>query len=191
LSSVRFLDENEVAEIAGLVASESHRLAHLVDNLIMRSRADIEQLSFKSEDLTLSQVLRSSWRVMGLDPGQLTIQGDGEIRGDRERIRHIFVNLFDNSIRHGSLPVQVEIREATDRVSAHVTDSGSGFDVSKFDQASDPYEASRDGHRPDHVGLGIPVSRMLAQHMGGDLEFRDGATVVMLPAVPTVQPAHA
>jgi signal transduction histidine kinase len=191
LSSARFLAEHEVAEIAGLVASESRRLAHLVDNLILRSRADIERLAFRSEELTLSSLLRSSWRDMGLDAQDLGIEGDGEVHGDHHRLQHIFVNLFDNSIRHGSPPVTVEISRSVGLVRARVTDSGAGFDQAAYEGAFGDYEARRSPHRPDHVGLGLGVSRMLAQHMGGNLEFNDGATIVILPAVTTAQPARA
>jgi signal transduction histidine kinase len=182
LSAGRFLDPDEVAEIAELVAVESRRLAHLVDNLVLRSRSEIDKLTFNSEDLNLPEVMRSSWGVLGLDPDSLTIVGDGWTRGDRERLQHIFVNVFDNSIRHGSIPVAAEIVEDSGSVSVRVTDAGPGFDIEVLERALLKYEGGGDTHRPDHVGLGLPVSRMLAEHMEGAVTVTGEGVVVTFPA---------
>jgi len=189
LSAVRFLDAGEVAEIAELVAVESRRLAHLVDNLVLRSRSEIDKLTFNSEDLNLRLVMRDSWNVLGIDPDDLTIVGDGWTRGDRERLQHIFVNIFDNSIRHGSTPVTAEIVEDSGSVTVRVTDAGPGFDIEVLERALLKYEGGGDTHRPDHVGLGLPVSKMLAEHMEGHLTITGEAVIVTFPA--TLVPVDA
>lgn len=190
LSSMRLLDVDEVGEIATLVASESRRLAHLVDNLVLRSRSGIDRLTFRSEELRLEPLLRSSWRVLGLDADELIIEDDATVVGDRERLQHIFVNLFDNSIRHGRLPATVTISTADSTALLRFSDDGPGLDVGMSALALEVYGGRRDRHRPDHVGLGLPVSRMLVEHMSGELRVEDEGVVVTLP-VPAVVAAPA
>lgn len=181
LSSMRLVNAAEVGEIADLVASESRRLAHLVDNLVLRSRSGIDKLTFRSEELQLEPLLRSSWRVLGLDAGDLQVEEDATVVGDRERLQHVFVNLFDNSIRHGRLPVVVTVAVTTDCATLRFTDGGSGLDEAASARAFEAYASQRDPHRPDNVGLGLPVSRMLAEHMAGGLRIENRAVVVTLP----------
>jgi signal transduction histidine kinase len=181
LNSTLFLSAEEVAEIAHLVATESRKLAHLVDNLVMRERADIARLALRVEDLDLSNVLRAAWRVLGLKTSQLVIEGESNVRGDRGRLQHIFVNLFDNCVRHGALPVTVRVEEIADRTQARISDAGPGFGMVQSSTV-EGHNGLRDVNRPDHVGLGLPVSRMLAQQMDGSLSIEDGSIVVTLPA---------
>ena len=69
-------------------------------------------------------------------------------------------------------------------VSATVRDSGPGIASEILERAVLRYEGGGDKHRPDHVGLGLPVSKMLAEHMGGQLRLTGDSVVVTFPAAP-------
>ena len=180
LGSMTLLDVTEVGEIANLVASESRRLAHLVDNLVLRSRSEIDKLAFRREDLQLEPLLRASWRILGLDPEILTIEGEATVIGDRERLQHVFVNIFDNTIRHGALPATATITRSGHLVAIRFSDQGAGIDDSYRLHEFGRGDQRRDRHRPDHVGLGLPVSRMLAENMSGVLRIDRGSVVLEL-----------
>lgn len=185
LSSGVFAHE-ETVEIATLVATESRRLAHLVDNLVYQSRSEIGTLASSGETVVLRDSLQAAWHLLGLDAGALQVDGDDNVTGDRRRLEHIFVNLFDNSARHGSLPVHVEIRNGNGEVAVRFIDEGAGITDGR-QKLFGRYEVEGDGHRPNTIGLGLPVSRMLARHMAGDIKIDDeGAVVLVLPMAKTV-----
>ncbi len=179
LSSGVFAQE-EIVEIAGLVATESRRLAHLVDNLVYQSRLDIGTLASSGETVVLRDSLLTAWNLLGLDNGSLHVDGDENVKGDRRRLEHIFVNLFDNSARHGSLPVSVEIRSGNGEVAVRFRDGGPGI-IDDRQKLFGRYDVEGDGHRPNTIGLGLPVSLMLARHMAGDMDIDNGAVVMVLP----------
>lgn len=157
LSSGVFAHE-ETVEIAALVTTESRRLAHLVDNLVYQSRSEIGTLASSGETVVLRDSLQAAWHLLGLDSGALHVDGDENVTGDRRRLEHIFVNVFDNSARHGSLPVN--------------EDGGPGITDDR-QKLFGRYDIEGDGHRPNTIGLGLPVSRMLARH-GRRHQYRRG-----------------
>ncbi len=174
-------DHEETVEIAALVATESRRLAHLVDNLVYQSRSEIGTLASSGETVVLRDSLQAAWQLLGLDSDALHVAGDESATGDRRRLEHIFVNLFDNSARHGSLPVNVEVTNGNGQVTVRFEDGGSGI-ASDRQKLFGRYDVESDGHRPNTIGLGLPVSRMLARHMAGDMSIdADGAVVIVLP----------
>ena len=73
LASGNGRDPVEASELAQLVATESGRLAHLVDNLVLRSRADIARLAFSSEVVSVRESVERAWSALGLDPDRLNI----------------------------------------------------------------------------------------------------------------------
>ncbi len=169
---------DETVEIATLVATESRRLAHLVDNLVYQSRLEIGTLASSSEPVVVRASLLAAWRLLGLDTGALHVDGDQNVTADRRRLEHIFVNLFDNSARHGSLPVSVEISNGNGQVAVRFQDQGAGITGDR-QKLFGRYDVEGDGHRPNTIGLGLPVSRMLARHMAGDIIIEDNGGVVM------------
>jgi len=100
---------------------------------------------------------------------------------DREYFRQIMVNLILNAVevsRHGE---SVNIRSAASSgdVSIEVSDQGPGLTPEQQEHIFEPFYTTKStGH-----GLGLAVSRELAQSMGGTLYFRPearpGATFVL------------
>ena len=112
----------------------------------------------------------------------------GSASGDRDRIQQVLVNLLDNAVKYGAAPVKVHAYRTDGVIRICVADHGPGIALAdqsrifeKFYRA-DPQLA----RSPGGTGLGLYISRELAQRMGGSLdlnsELGSGATfVVELP----------
>lgn len=78
-------------------------------------------------------------------------------------------NLLTNAMKHGGDSVHVDLGERGDVVFAAVLDDGPGVSdglqsaIFGRDESEDGTTASR--------GIGLPVARELARHMGGDLTY--------------------
>jgi signal transduction histidine kinase len=119
--------------------------------------------------------------------------GDGAaLRADPERVQQILTNLLTNAIKFtdagGSVRVEAEARDGS--VHIHVTDTGRGIAPAMLESVFDPF-VQVDRHRTEQsqqgVGLGLAISRALAQGMGGDVSVRSEVGVgsrftVTLPA---------
>lgn len=98
---------------------------------------------------------------------------DLTIRGDRERVLQVLVNLGANALKftpHGEIRIEA-VAEETGLVSLHVSDSGIGIPAERLASIFDPFTQVRStaAERDGGVGLGLAISRELAHRMGGVL----------------------
>jgi signal transduction histidine kinase len=111
--------------------------------------------------------------------------GPGRIRavGDPARVRQIVRNLLTNAERYGGSVVTIDITKVDDRVVVAVADDGPGLPRQEWDKIFEPYHR---GHhtpgRPGSVGIGLAISRQLAELMGGTLTYtyEQGRSVFVL-----------
>lgn len=99
-------------------------------------------------------------------------------RTDAQRVEQILVNVLGNAIRHTPGDSQVVVRmEHRDRVArVQVEDEGPGIPEDQVDRVFDVYE-TKAGEERRGTGLGLPLSRRLAQLLRGNLyaEVHPGA----------------
>jgi signal transduction histidine kinase len=101
--------------------------------------------------------------------------GTSVIVTDPVRLNQILVNLLSNALRHspagGTVRVTVTPNGAT--VTFSVVDQGPGVLAEHRDRLFEPFERF-DPHSGLGTGLGLPVSRRLAEVLGGDLRLTSG-----------------
>jgi len=112
------------------------------------------------------------------------------LRTDPVRLEQILVNLLSNAVRHspqgGIVTVLVEPQPAA--VAFRVSDHGPGIPTELQERIFEPFERF-DPHSGVGTGLGLPVSRRLAEVLGGRLTVESvvgrGATFSLsLPLAP-------
>ncbi len=99
------------------------------------------------------------------------------VEGDQHRLRQILLNLLDNAVKftsQGSITVSVEILEKHHHqivVLISVTDAGIGISPEALESIFKPFvqEDSSMTRRFGGTGLGLTISRRLAELMGGEL----------------------
>ena len=123
---------------------------------------------------------------------RLIVSADGggvptSIRTDPMRLEQILVNLLSNAIRHSPEQASVDVKaEAAGNgagVAFSVVDHGPGVPPELRDRIFEPFERfdPQSGHG---TGLGLPVSRRLAEALGGTLTVEEtggggGATFIL------------
>lgn len=180
------LKEPALHELAADIRESSDRLIDIVNDFLDASRLEQGRFTYKTEAAPLAPIaetviyeLSSSAKLKGLHVGLGTGFLDNRVRApqalaDRNRVKQILYNLIGNSIKFtesGSIMVDVTYSDSQAKVT--VTDTGRGIAPNmqpllfhKFQQAGESL-LTRDTTRG--TGLGLYISRLIAQGMHGDL----------------------
>jgi len=186
----------EAREAAGREVFEAaERTITLLNNFLDLTRLDAGKVRPLFRDLDVVAVAERC--VASLEPAaaakgvRLERRGPRsvELRSDFMRLEQILLNLIGNAIRHGPADGAVIVTvENDDGARVRVSDSGPGIPAALRDRVFEPFERF-DPDSGAGTGLGLAVSRRLADLMGGSLDVEDtpggGATFVLrLPAEP-------
>ena len=172
---------DDIDELCGIIAVQSRELAELVEDLLVASRADFGNLSIRPEPVELGeQVERVLDGLRESNPTNKTITYTGDpVRAwaDPLRVRQIMRNLVTNAIKYGGDQVVVAVREGLgDRVKVVVADNGPGVPDRETGLIFERYyRSAQSPTQPGSVGIGLAVSRQLAEMMEGTLDYVPGA----------------
>ena len=104
----------------------------------------------------------------------------GAVVGDATRARQVLSNLIDNAIKYtvrGRIEVRVELL-VPDRLRFAVADTGPGLSDWELDQAFEAFtRIERTGAGVPGAGLGLSLSRRLAELMGGEVSVQSAQGV--------------
>lgn len=97
------------------------------------------------------------------------------VYGDKLRIKQVLINVLGNSVkftpRGGTVTMMVDAEEGEDgvRLAFTLSDNGIGMTADFLERVFDPFEQADTSGRSGGTGLGLPISKTLAEMMGGDL----------------------
>jgi len=120
---------------------------------------------------------------------ELNESGSMQVVSDPRRVRQILLNLLSNAIKFGSAkPICVKIqRQADDGVQISVIDQGPGIPLEDRERIFQEFVQLGKTQLQEGTGLGLPISRRLAELLQGSLELESeegkGSTFILtLPA---------
>jgi signal transduction histidine kinase len=176
VSSRTSLGEEELDELNGIIALQSRELAELVEDLLVASRADFGNLSIRPENIDLlDQARRVAEGVRESHPSskKVTIDGDQVIAwADPLRVRQVIRNLLTNAIKYGGSHIVVRVEYSHGLARVIVADDGEGVPEAESKLIFERYyRSAQSPTQPGSVGIGLAVSRQLAEMMDGALDY--------------------
>ncbi len=186
------IPEEDRDEMLATVAREAADVEHLLEDLLVAARVEAQSLQVASVPVNLAAQVAQV--IEGLETSAveglaIETQPCGAI-GDPARVRQIVRNLVTNAVRYGGPTVTIRTTALAGECHVLVVDNGDGIPSDEREKVFQPFEQSSTGrHVASSVGLGLPISRLLAEKMGGSLTYRytDGHSIfdLSLPADPT------
>ncbi|ASF09374.1 sensor histidine kinase [Nocardia brasiliensis] len=175
-----------------LAVDATRRLTALVADLIEVSRFDAAAERLHPEALEIVAAVRDSLAARLWDDGRVRLRAMEPVEAivDRRRLDVIVANLVGNALAHGTPPVQVDIRTASEDVLITVDDHGTGLPATDPDRVFTRFykaDAGRGG--AGGSGLGLAIAREHARLHGGDITAGRAPTggarfTVRLPRTP-------
>ena len=163
-----------------LILSASQRLLGLINDILDLSKIESGALNLRQEYFDLQQevsdilsLVRERAEVKGLQlHAQLALPSPFIARGDRQKIGQILLNLLGNALKftqQGS--VSLAVNERQDEVEFVISDTGPGISAAELAELFSAFKQGRSGEDSGGTGLGLTLSRHLAEAMGGSLRL--------------------
>ena len=183
----------ERAELLRLVASQASEMANIVDDLLVAARADMGTVSLDIQEMELLAELRATIEGIGIAI-EVPTNSVPSVLADPKRVRQILRNLLTNAQRYGGPECRITIGSLLNRVWLEVRDNGPGIPENMASHIFEPYVTGTT-NVTGSVGLGLAVSRQLAELMGGSLQYERSAGEsvfrLLLPKAPEMEPLMA
>jgi len=108
---------------------------------------------------------------VGVETADATLEIEDEftLRGDHDRLQHVFENLFRNAVEHGGEDVTVRVGRCGEDC-FYVEDDGPGIPPSDRDAVLEPGHTSVSGG----TGLGLTIVKRIAEAHGWEVAITDG-----------------
>ena len=165
-----------------IIERETLHLQHMIDDVFLLARTDIDQLSVKVTPLEISAVLertvqaakQQAWQskkvevVLDYQP-QIPL-----IYADETRLEQVLNNLLKNAVRH-TLPggvIVLRVQPEPHTVCLEVRDTGEGIPPEDLPHIWERFYRSASARILDQggVGLGLALVKELTEAMGGGVE---------------------
>ena len=192
--AVDLLDDGEIPQAKGDLAQSlrsAHNLLAIINDILDLSKIEAGRLELHHDTVDLVEVARevclelapvAQWQSNRLSHPE----GSVRIRGDRDALRRVLMNLVGNALKFTSEgTVEVRCAPRGDRVVVEVEDSGIGMTSEQVGAVFESF-AQADGstrRRFGGTGLGLTITRHLVHAMHGRIEVRSepgvGSTFVV------------
>jgi len=192
-----------------VIRGSGEHLLSLIEGSLDIARIEGGKFSFDIRTLAfpdfLGQIVRM-FEQQAHDKGLVfRYEVDGQlpdcVRADRKRLGQILMNILGNAVKFTARgEVVLRVRYAREMASFEVHDTGPGIPSDEIERIFEPYARGSAGAAAGvtGTGLGLPISRMLVQLMGGQLTVDTvpgaGSTFevrLQLPRVHAPSPAQA
>lgn len=167
-------------EMLKMMSSSGAHLSELLDDLIDMAKVEANTLDLEVTQCDVESTIRETCELMsirardkGLSLRYVPSDQNCVIETDPIRLRQVIVNLLGNAIKFtDDGEVVCEFTKATgpDLFRVRVRDSGPGIDNDLVDSLFTAFVQGRHGGaKRQGIGLGLAISKHLAQMLGGDL----------------------
>ncbi|MCP5287064.1 MAG: response regulator, partial [Burkholderiaceae bacterium] len=159
-------------------------LLGLIEGTLDLARIEAGKLALQVEPMRLREGLEEIARLMELQAAAKGVRFvrafEGTVpewvRADERRLRQILINLLGNAVKFTSRgEVTFRVRFAADMARFEIADTGPGMGADELARVFEPFQrgaAQGSAGAAGGTGLGLTISRMLAELMGGELTAR-------------------
>jgi signal transduction histidine kinase len=153
-------------------------LLSLINDVLDLAKIEAGGMELELSEVSIPDVLQSAVSMhserasrggveltQSTEPEEITISADGR------RVRQVVFNLVSNAVKFTPAEGRVDVSARLDdgQVEIAVADTGPGIAPDELETIFEEFKQAADGKRAEGTGLGLPLSRKLAELHGGRL----------------------
>ncbi len=166
----------------GVIRRSGEHLADLIEGLLDISKIEAGRLDLHQDQVRLSLLLEQLVHMFRLQAEAKGLEFIYEcqdrlpelVRTDEKRLRQILINLLSNAVKYTDKGrVIFKLRYRSQVAEFTVTDTGEGIAAENIERIFRPFErVHRPGSTATGTGLGLTITRLLCEIMGGDIAVK-------------------
>lgn len=175
-------DRETTERFLNVINTEADRMTVLVKDLLQLSRLDNQQVCWNMDDVPIKNLVKGIVDRMQLEAGRKNQQLEsfviGEIpniRGDKDRLEQVFVNLISNALKYTpeNGKVTVYIGRIYNDIYVKVTDTGIGIPADSIPRVFERFYRVDKARSRDMggTGLGLSIAKEIIQAHGGTISI--------------------
>lgn len=192
------------SEAVQVLRRSAEHLSGLIDGVLDISRIEAGRLELHREEVNIRELLDQMVQIFRRQAAEKGLSLDFQcsdrlpsaVYTDERRLRQVLINLMSNAVKYtDSGGIEFHVVYGGQVAEFHVRDSGIGIPAEDLERIFKPFErvvANQGASRPG-MGIGLTITRLLAEIMGGSIEARsetgkgsDFRVRLMLSEVPAV-----
>ena len=176
----RELAPDQRESFLALIEQETDRLSTLIGDVLDTSRIEAGTFPYVFADVDLAELVREAASLVELGNDEVKVVTQVRdplpaVRGDRERLRQLLLNLVSNAAKYTVAGDEIEVRAGADDGHVHVTviDHGPGIPADQRRLIFEKFgRVNTGGRSKPGAGLGLFIARSIAEAHGGSLDVQ-------------------
>ncbi|UZE96793.1 hybrid sensor histidine kinase/response regulator [Alkalimarinus alittae] len=165
-----------------IIRRSGDHLADLIEGLLDISRIEAGRIEFRRDHVLLKSLIDELIEMFRIQAEAKGIVFEYVAKSrlpnvvvvDEKHLRQILINLLSNAVKFTQKGrVRLEVRYRNQVAEFTISDSGMGIAEDDIERVFDPFERVRSTQYPQvtGTGLGLTISKLLTEVMGGDIEL--------------------
>ena len=188
-------------EVFHSLLAEVARLTKIVDGLTLLTKADAGMVQLERQPVRLAELVQESFEDARILAEARSVRvrlaecANVTVRGDRHRLRQLFLNLVDNAIKYNcdGGDVTLALRRVDDDAEFTIANTGDGIPLDLQARVFDRFVRGDEARNQaiDGSGLGLTNVQWIAQAHGGtiQLESEPGLVTTAILRLPLTEAA--
>jgi signal transduction histidine kinase len=171
------LNERQIAYVNDVLEAGRHLLS-LINDVLDLAKIEAGKMGLELSQVAVPDLLRSAVSMhseraerAGLKLNLMTEPDEITITADERRVRQVVFNLLSNAVKFTPADGRIDVSARLDggQVEIAVADTGPGIAAQDLEAIFEEFEQTSEGKQAEGTGLGLPLSRKLAELHGGRL----------------------
>lgn len=174
-------EKQDYQELLKSNLEEIDRMSCIIDDLLLLSKADTKEIKLNVEDVALRDLVMDVCMDMKVVADKKGVEletselEDIRLKGDELKLRRMLLNVVENGIKYSHAGGKVSVSSYANNGYAKIDIMDNGIGISEedikyiFDRF---YRADRSRKRESGSGLGLSISRWIAEAHKGSIEVK-------------------